>query len=197
MPRTRTLLAIVLLPILVFLVACGGDDDDSGSSSSDQPSASSSSGGSTSSSSDSSSGSSSSSSSSSESSSSDPSGEEILANCPELLGMFGAFSAGAFANPGAGNVGDDLETLADVLQNAADNAPSEIKDDMQVVANTFATFYSKLDDLGVDFSNPASFASLSASQQAEFQAAMESLDTAEFEQASNNLTAYFDENCSS
>ena len=84
-----------------------------------------------------------------------------------------------------------------VFQNAADNAPSEIKADMQVMANAFAGFYGTLDELGVDLSDPATFATLDASQQATFQAALENLDTPELQQASDNLDAYFTENCES
>ncbi|HEU0074944.1 MAG TPA: hypothetical protein VFS30_13160 [Dehalococcoidia bacterium] len=193
MPKTRTLLTLVLLPLLVFLVACGGDDDDAGSTSSNQPSTGNSGGsGSTSGSSNSSN-----SNSSSDSSNSDADGAEILANCPELLSMFGAFSSGAFANPGAGNVDEDLEAAAQVFQDAAANAPDEIQADMQVLADAFTGFYTAINDLGIDFSNPASFAALSAEQQAQLQEALESFSGPELEEASANLDAYFTEHCGS
>lgn len=197
MPRTRTLLALVLLPLLVFLVACGGDDDDGGNGGDSQPAASDSSGSSGSSgSSDSSSSNSDSSGDASDDNDGDADGAEILANCPELLGMFGAFSSGAFANPGAGsNLNDDLENVAAVWQNAAANAPDEIKADMQVMADAFVRFFDGLNDLGVDFSNPATFAALDANQQAELQALLETFDDPALEQASNNLDAWFSENC--
>jgi hypothetical protein len=200
LPRTRTLLALVLLPLLIFLVACGGDDDDGGSStSSDQPSASDSSAPSASddqADDDADDADDSADSDSDGDSDGDADAATVLANCPELVSMFGAFSAGAFVNPGAGgNLTDDLETVAQVFQNAADNAPSEIKADMQVLANAFTGFYTALDDLGVDFSNPATFATLSAEEQAEFQSAIEALDTPELQQASDNLDAWFSENC--
>jgi hypothetical protein len=153
MPRTRTLLLLVLVPLLAFLVACGGDDDDGSSSSSNgdsQPSA---------------------------------SDSEILANCPELMSMFGAFTAGAFANPGnPSNADEDLQAAVEVFQNAADNAPSEIKGDMQTLADAFAQFYATLDDLGVNFSDPSTFASLDASQQATLQAAVEAFSSPEVSQ---------------
>jgi hypothetical protein len=194
MPKTRTLLALVLLPLLVFLVACGGDDDDGGNASNDQPAATDSSSSSDSSNADtSSSDSTDSTDDSSNDSADDVSGEEILANCPELLGMYNAFAGGAFASPGSGEF--DLENAAQVWQNAADNAPGEIKADMQVMADAFTNVYTALNDIGVDFSNPASFASLDANQQAQLAAAFESFNTAEIEQAANNLDAWFNENC--
>jgi hypothetical protein len=193
MPKTRTLLTLVLLPLLVFLVACGGDDDDSSNTSSPQPTADSGGGGGSGGDSSSNSGTNS----GGDATPSDADGAEILANCPELLGMFGAFSSGAFANPGAGNVDDDLEAAAQVFQNAAANAPDEIKADMQILADAFTGFYTALNDLGVDFSNPASFAALDASQQAQLQAALESFSNPELEAASANLDAYFTEHCGS
>jgi ATP phosphoribosyltransferase regulatory subunit HisZ len=83
-----------------------------------------------------------------------------------------------------------------VFQNAAANAPDEIKADMEVLAEAFATFYTTLGDIGVDLADPASFAALDASQQAELQTALESLSGPELEEASANLNTYFTENCS-
>jgi hypothetical protein len=203
MPRTRTLLLLVLVPLLAFLVACGGDDDDGGSSSNgdSQPSASDSSGGGGDTSADNGGGDtggddSSASDDSGDDGGDDVSGSEILANCPELMSMFGAFTAGAFANPGnPSNADEDLQAAVEVFQNAANNAPSEIKGDMQVMADAFAQFYATLDDLGVNFSDPSTFATLDASQQAELQAAVQALGSPEVAVASDNLTTYFDENC--
>jgi hypothetical protein len=192
MPGTRTLLTLVLVPLLVFLVACGGSDDDDGGSS--QPSASDSGGGGSGGDGDSAS-SSSSNDGGDDSDDDDASAEQVLANCPELMGMFGAFTAGAFTPGGTGSAGDDLEAAAEVFQNAAANAPSEIRADMQVLANAFAGFYAALEDAGVDFSNPASFATLSPDAQLRLQTALESLDSPELQQASDNLDAWFTENC--
>lgn len=193
MPRTRTLLALVIIPLLVFLVACGGDDDgDSGSNGGDQPAAGASDSGGNGG------GDASDDSSDGESAGDDANGDadaaQVLANCPELVDMFGAFSTGAFANPGA-DVEADLETVAQVFQNAADNAPSEIQADMQVIATAFTDFYAAIEEIGVDFSDPSTFATLNASQQAQLQAVLESFDSAEVQQASDNLNTWFTENC--
>ena len=191
MPKTRTLLALVLLPLLVFLVACSGDDDDGDgdNGSTSQPTASDASGStgttpaSTSPSGDASS-----------SSSGGTDASTILGNCPGLVSMFGLFSAGAFTNP-AGNAGDGINSAAQIFQNAADNAPSEIQADMQVLADAFTGLNNALEDLGVDLSNPASFATLNAGQLAQLETVFSSLDTPEVEQASDNLDAWFTENC--
>ena len=204
MPTTRTLLAIVLVPLLVFLVACGGDDDDdSGSSSGDQPSASESGGGS--SGNDSSSGDDDSDADEDDGDSSndsggdddEPSGEEILANCPELLGVYSAFAGGGLFGAGsAGNADFDLEDAASAWQDAADNAPGEIQADMQVFADAISGFVSVLADLDVDLSNPATFATLGEEDIAKLEAASESFANADVEQAAANLEAYFTEKCS-
>ena len=185
MPVTRRLLTLALIPLLLFLVACGGDDDDDGDAGGDQPSASDSGG----------SGDSDSSDGDGDSDANVDDAEAILENCPELISMFGAFSAGGFAG-GSSNTDIDFEEAVEVFQNAAANAPDEIKADMEVLAEAFATFYTTLEDVGVDLADPASFAALDASQQAELQTALESLSGPELEEASANLDAYFTENCS-
>jgi hypothetical protein len=200
MPKTRTLLAIVLIPLLAFLVACGGgDDDDSDSSNGNgQPAATAPSGGSDSGSSGSSgSGSSGSSSQPDDSDDDEPSDEEILANCPELMGVYNAFASGGLFGAGsAGNADFDLEAAASAWQEAADNAPGEIQADMQVFADAISGFVSILAELDVDLSNPATFATLSEEDLSKLEAASESFGAAEVEQAANNLEAYFTEKCS-
>jgi hypothetical protein len=186
MPRTRTLLTLVLLPFLVFLVACGDDDDDSSNAGDSQPAASDSSGGD----------SNSDSSSSSDSNSSDSAGSSpSIENCPEFAN-FASSIAGAFAGVTPGSTATDLEDSVEYFQSLADAAPDEIQADMQIIAETFGSFFTVLNDFGIDLSNPASFATLSAEQQTELQAALEGLSNPDIEQASNNVTAWFNENCS-
>jgi hypothetical protein len=193
MLKTRTLLALVLLPLLIFLVACGGDDDDvSDSSGGDQPAATESSGGQDADDDDRDA---EDSDDADDDSSSDGDSaeldEEILANCPELINMFGGF---AFTNPDS--FGEDFDASIEALQTAADRAPDEIKADMQLLADAIAGFFGTLEEFEVDFSNPASLASLSAEEQAELTAAMESFDTPELAEASERLNTYFTEKCS-
>jgi hypothetical protein len=189
MPRTRTLLSLALIPLLVFLLSCGGSDDDDGDSSSgggDTPSATEATG----------SGSSDNNSSGSNDNNNDdddPDAEEILANCPELLSLFGSLNPAAFATGGAG---DDLNDLQTYLSEAADNAPDEIADDFQVLADAFGAFFSVLAEYDVDLSNPASFATLDAEAQVELQAALEAIGTIDVTTASENISQYFTENCS-
>jgi hypothetical protein len=196
MPKTRALLALAVIPLIVFILSCGGDDDDNSdnsSSSGNSPAASNSDSPSNSGSSSSSSSDSNNSSSSSDSN--DPDANEILQNCPQLLGFMSSFAS--LANPAAGNAQDDFENTVKVFQSAAQNAPAEIKDDMLTLANGLADYFAALNDLGVDLANPSSFATLNADQLAKLQTALASFDNDAFQQASDNVGNYFEENCSS
>ena len=89
-----------------------------------------------------------------------------------------------------------MDDAVKAFQDAAKNSPSEIKGDMQTMADGLAKFASTLKDVGVDLSNPATFASLSADQQAKLEAAISTFDTDAFQKASDNVQAYFDQHCS-
>lgn len=192
MPKTRTILTLVLLPLLIFLVACGGDDDDSANTG-DQPSTSdsNSSGSSNSGTSDSNSSSSSSSDSNSNNSASS---SGTFENCPEFAN-FAASIATAFSGATPGSAATDLEDTVQYFQALADASPDEIRADMQVIAEAFGGFYSVLNDFNIDLSNPTSFASLTADQQAQLQTALEELGNPNLEEASNNVSAWFEANC--
>ena len=193
MPRTRTLLALVLLPLLVFLVACssGGDDDgDSGdgNGSSSLPTADNSSSSGSSGSSGSSDGSTGGS-----SGSSGGGGGSPNSDCLEFLG-FGSSFASAFG-ASSGTAGGDFEDTINYFQTLAANAPSDIQGQMVVLAEAFSGYFGAIEDLGIDLSNPATFATLNASQLAQFEAAAESFGSPEVEQAADDVQAWIDANC--
>ena len=186
MLKTPTLLSLVAVPLLALLIACGGDDGDSGSDSGgSSPSATS-----TGSDSSGSSGSSGSGSSGSGSGSSSSSGD--FEDCPELEKFVGA-AAGGF---GPGQDIDDVEINGELFQNMARSAPSEIRSDMQVLADAMGKLFDKLDDLDVDFSNPASFAALTPAQLEELDELSAELDTPRVNQAVEKIEAYFERVCS-
>ena len=89
----------------------------------------------------------------------------------------------------------DLKLGAETFKKLADNAPSEIKPDMQVLATALGSFFNTLDDLNVDISNPASFATLSQADLTKLQAAASQLDTAQVHAASDKVQAYFQAKC--
>jgi hypothetical protein len=90
--------------------------------------------------------------------------------------------AGLFANPAA--AGD--EETADQLAAIAEKAPEEIQDAMEILSNGYAQMAEALQD--VDASDPQAYA--------EAMAGLESVFDEEYEEASDTVTDYVDENCS-
>jgi hypothetical protein len=181
--RKKFWLSLILLPVLALGIACGGgDDDDGGDGGSDggsQPTAAATSGG------GGSGGGGGSTSPTSEPSNDD---EVNLEDCEAVQELAGFAGIEAF-DP----TGEDFDP--DIYQELADRAPDEIKDDMQTFADAFSEFFGLLEELNVDFSNPASFASLSAADQARLDEASQAFSDPELEEAINNIEAYFEERC--
>ncbi|MDG2113025.1 MAG: hypothetical protein P8N02_10475, partial [Actinomycetota bacterium] len=73
--------------------------------------------------------------------------------------------------------------------------PSDLQDDAAVVLNTLNEFYVAMDDLGLDLADSEAFASMTPQQAAAFSEIGEKLDTVEFSEASENLSAYADAEC--
>jgi hypothetical protein len=109
----------------------------------------------------------------------------VSGECEALLELFISIG-GVFL--GGGDVSSfDAGALAGL--------PGDVQQDAELVAGTLAQFSNALQDLGVDFSDPASFAALSESQTEEFRALSDSLDTEEFTAASDSLSAYGEQEC--
>lgn len=88
---------------------------------------------------------------------------------------------------------EDISASVDALQAFAASAPEEIRDDFTTVYEAYAAFIGALEDSGYD---PASGAIPTAEQIAAIEAASQSLDDAEVAGASERVTAWFDDNCS-
>ena len=119
------------------------------------------------------------------------------ANCPEFV-QWAADAAAATqaAFTGGGTNAAGIAFTADYFQKFADQSPSVIRDDMQVFADAFSGFYDTLGELNIDFTDPASFAELEADEIRQLEAAGASMNTAEVEQATNNVRAFFETECS-
>ena len=100
--------------------------------------------------------------------------------------------AGSQVTAAMGGGAGDLQTSLDELKAFADNAPDEIKADMQTVVDGYAAFAQAMADSGYD---PASGQAPSADQLAAIQAATASLNTADYQTASKNVSAWFKQNC--
>lgn len=103
--------------------------------------------------------------------------------------------SGAFLNPAAAFVpGADVDfgESADRFDELADAAPSELEDDLDVIANRFERMGEVVKDL--DMSDPMTY------QSEKGKAALAQLDSIfddEYEAATAALSTYVDENCSS
>lgn len=88
----------------------------------------------------------------------------------------------------------DPDEIKGVFDRLAAVAPSDIADDLGFIAKELADFYAALQAAGVDFNDPNAFAD-PASAQAIAEAG-EGFNEEAFTQASDNVSAWFDENCS-
>lgn len=108
----------------------------------------------------------------------------VSGECEALLNLFLSIG-GAF-------IGTELLPFD---SNALASAPPEIRADAAVVFETLNTFNTGVQDLGVDMSDPASFATMTEAQQEAFSALTDSLDTDEFNDAADSLTNYAEQAC--
>jgi uncharacterized protein (DUF885 family) len=79
---------------------------------------------------------------------------------------------------------------AEAFQELADSVPDEIKADVQVLAEAFATYSEELQDIGLEAGGTPT-----AEQLQQLQAALASIDQAEVTAASERLGAWAQENC--
>ncbi len=91
-----------------------------------------------------------------------------------------------------GGAGDptDFDTISQQLEAAAEAAPSEIREDFEVLATELGKFYDAMDDFEFTPGQTPSPEQLAA-----MQAAIESVDQAALETASTNIEAWFEDNC--
>ena len=106
-----------------------------------------------------------------------------------------AAAAGAYASGFAGAMGgtlddEELQAVAGQLQAMADAAPSEIKDDLAVIADELEAFYTALAD--ADY-QPGQVPS--QDQLAELAQLAEAIDQDAWDDATANIEAWFDNNC--
>jgi hypothetical protein len=125
--------------------------------------------------------------------SSDDSDDIDLEDCPQLEAFVNSAGVGE-AFTGDGVLGTDFNP--EDFQQLAENAPGEIRADMQVLADVLTEFFTAFEELEVDFSNPASFANLTAEELAELDELSTKFDTPEVTAATERVEAYFEEICS-
>jgi hypothetical protein len=108
-------------------------------------------------------------------------------DCAELVAASASLSQ-AFA--AVGGVEGDVDEATELFEDFAENAPDEIRDDLQVLAEAYATYVAALDDVDFEEGQVPDAQTLAALQQA-----IASIDQAEVTEASQNLTEWSTANC--
>jgi hypothetical protein len=93
--------------------------------------------------------------------------------------------AGAAA--GAQSAGKDLKSYSEALKDAATVAPSEIKADFTLIANTYGGYIDLVASANGDY--------MALSQNPEFQEKVQKLSAPDVKTAAEHVTAYFAEHC--
>ena len=174
MPKTRTLLSLVAIPLLALLVACGGGDKDDSSSSGDDGSSSSSQG----------------SGASGDDRASGGDSDVSLENCKEYASLESAASA-AFSTTSDGKTKLDKGALDKLVK----GSPKEIRSDMQTIVDTIVGFFEVLDKAGLNDPSKLDPAKLQAAQ-ADLEKAAAKMEEKKFLEASERVEAYFTKHCS-
>jgi hypothetical protein len=94
-----------------------------------------------------------------------------------------AFAAAGGANP-------DAEQANELLDEWAENAPDEIRDDIQVLAEAYGTYVTALDEVDFESGQTPSAEEIQA-----FQDAISEIDQEEVTTASQNLQTWSNDNC--
>ena len=107
-------------------------------------------------------------------------------DCRFVLGS--GFDATSFLQPDGES---DLSTVAAAWRAITDRAPGEIRGELRVMADAFIEMAEIFDD--IDLSNPQAFAD--PENQAAFEQLNDVFDTDRFNEASEAVDQWFDENC--
>lgn len=108
----------------------------------------------------------------------------------ECLSLAGVGAKYAQALQEAGGPDGDLTKYADVFDEFAEQAPAEIRSDLEVIAKNIAKYAEALKDLDL-----TSGAAPSADQLQKLQELSKSFDQADLQKASANIEAWVQENC--
>jgi hypothetical protein len=173
--RSRTLLLIFVIPLLILVIACGGDKKDDAATSTGSAGGAGSTG------------------TSSSSPSSNASGEDravSLENCTQYASLAAAATS-AFTPSTAGSLKLDKNALNNVVK----AAPGEIRGDMQVIVDALVAYIEAIEKIGINLSDPSSFARLDEAKLQQFQSATDKLDDEKVRTASDKVDAYFASKC--
>lgn len=116
---------------------------------------------------------------------------DFTGECAAFVEAFGAAGA-SIGSAFSGGSGDDLEEVASYFEEVADDVPEDIRADFEVFAEAYADFARALAESGVDFSDPqgADPEALAALQEVS-----EAFSAPEVQEASDNINAWVEANC--
>lgn len=114
-----------------------------------------------------------------------------VGNIPGLSGECEAL-INVFLSMGTIFTGGDF---SGVNMDAFNDLPGDLQDDAATVVDTLNAYAQGLQDLGVDLSDPQAFVNLTPAQQAAFGGLAESVDSDEFNDAADRLSAYGEAEC--
>ena len=106
-------------------------------------------------------------------------------DCQELISASSALGS-AFS----GVQGDDLGESSEAFSEYADQAPDEIRGDLQIMAATYEAYVEAIGDIGLEPGDAPN-----TEQALEFQQALSSIDLEEFTAASQRFTTWAATNC--
>jgi len=114
----------------------------------------------------------------------------LSSECSDLVEASQAFGAAVASSLGTGD--SELGNTADLYKDFAENAPDELKDDFETLANLMADYATALADLDLQPGETPS-----AAQIAKLAAIGQSLSTSEAQEANAAIGAWTQENCGS
>ncbi len=118
---------------------------------------------------------------------------DFTGECADFMTAFGSAGAAVGSAFTGADGSDDLEQVAEYFDEIASKVPDDIQGDFEVFAQAYSDFAQALADSGIDMSDPSS---ADPEDLAALQAVMEAFSAPEVEEASANISAWVEENCS-
>jgi hypothetical protein len=115
---------------------------------------------------------------------------ECLGAAQAMAAAINSYAMSFAGTTGGGFDADEAEQVAGQLQAMADAAPDEIKADLEVIGEALSDYFAAIAEIGLQ---PGGVPTEQQIQ--ELTALQETFDQEAFDQASNNVQAWFDANC--
>ena len=114
-----------------------------------------------------------------------------LEECLEFAGAYASlglvFLGGAFGGEGAEDI--DVDEIIGEVEAVASEAPDDVQDAFDTVISTYQDVFENMEDAGVDLNDAFDFTDPDLAE------AMEPLNSDDFNEANNEVSAFLDEQC--